>query len=104
MFPGPELPDRGRFFKRFSGDEERGRICFAGNSLFVVAISQAGRGSSFSVAVVFAKCKCLQYVDKLPYCIPVAGCSGQTQYLIRLSKRKTFWMTKTDEEKRCKIL
>ena len=86
MFPGPDQPDRGRFIKRSSGNEERGKVCFAGNSLFVVAISQADRGSSLSVAVVFAKCKCLQYVDKLPYCIPVAGCSGQTQYLIRFIK------------------
>ena len=45
----------------------------------------------FSVAVIFAKCKCLQYVDKLPYCIPVAGCSGQTQYLIRFIKTQDVW-------------
>ena len=79
MFPGPEQPDRGRFFKRFSGDEERGKICFAGNSLFVVAISQADRGSScfplrsFLQNISITKCKYLQYVAKLPYCISVAG-------------------------------
>lgn len=44
----------------------------------------------FSVAVVFAKCKCLQYVDKLPYCIPVAGCSGQTQYLTVYQNARRF--------------